>query len=314
MSKNCSYGLPAFAKATAGRRVTSYECVQVAAALVLVAAASAFAQPPQPTLEVKVTARGVAPGEVVRLDVTAPQPISALSIHAFEKDIATYRLPDGGRQALIGIDLDVSPGDVPVEISATFEGGSVATRTETLAVEAKEFPTRQLRVAPKFVNPPPSAQKRIDRERRQLGTLFRSITPVPQWQVAVVRPIEVSPVSGFGVRSVYNGEPRAPHCGADFASPTGTPILAPGGGTVVLAAPLYFTGDTVVVDHGVGLISLFAHLSRIDVKVGERVERGTRVGLVGATGRVTGPHLHWTVRLQGARVDPLSVIAALERD
>jgi murein DD-endopeptidase MepM/ murein hydrolase activator NlpD len=285
------------------------------AAAVLVAAAGAPGQPPSaPALDVKITARGVAPGEVVRLDVRAPQPISALSIRAFEKDIATYRLPDGAWQALIGIDLDVAPGDVPVEISATLEGGAVATRAETLAVEAKEFPTRQLRVAPKFVNPPPSAQKRIDRERRQLGALFRSITPVPQWQMAFVRPIEVSPVSGFGVRSVYNGEPRAPHGGADFASPTGTPILAPGGGTVVLAAPLYFTGNTVVVDHGVGLISLFAHLSRIDVKVGERVQRGTAVGLVGATGRVTGPHLHWTVRLQGARVDPLSVIAVLDRD
>ena len=119
-------------------------------------------------------------------------------------------------------------------------------------------------------------------------------------------------VSGFGVRSVYNGEPRAPHSGADFASPSGTPVLAPGGGRVVLAEPLYFTGQTVVIDHGLGLVSLLAHLSRIDVRVGADVVAGARVGLVGATGRATGPHLHWTVRLQGARVDPMSVIAALQ--
>jgi len=285
------------------------------AALVLVAAASTVPQPAStPSLDVRITARGIEPGEVVRLDVAAPQPITALTIRAFDKDIATYRLPEGGWQALVGIDLDIPPSEVPVEIRATLASGGVATKTETLTVDAKEFPTRQLRVAPKFVNPPASAQKRIERERRQLGVLFRSVTPEPLWRTPFARPIEVSPVSGFGVRSVYNGEPRAPHGGADFASPTGTPILAPGGGIVVLAAPLYFTGETVVVDHGVGLVSLFAHLSRIDVKVGERVQPGAPVGLVGATGRVTGPHLHWTVRLQGARVDPLSVISALERD
>ncbi len=294
--------------------MTSYGYVLVGAALVLAGAAGALGQPLSvPTLDVNVTARGVEPGEVVRLDITAPKPITALSIRAFEKDIATYRLSAGGWQALIGIDLDVEPGDVPVEISATLEGGATASKTEVLSVAAKEFPTRQLRVAPRFVNPPASARKRIDRERRELGALFRAVVPAPRWETAFARPIEVSVVSGFGVRSVYNGEPRAPHGGADFASPTGTPVLTPGGGTVVLAAPLYFTGDTVVVDHGVGLISLFAHLSRIDVNVGQQVERGTPVGLVGATGRVTGPHLHWTVRLQGARVDPLSVIAVFER-
>jgi len=289
--------------------------VQVAAAIVLVVAAGAprHSQSP-PVLDVKITARGVEPGEVVRLDIAAPRPITALAIRAFDKDIATYRLAGGSWQALVGIDLDVPPSEVPVEIRATLDDGAVAMNSQTLTVEAKTFPTRQLRVAPKFVNPPASAQKRIERERRQLGALFRTVTTAPQWQAPFARPIEVSPVSGFGVRSVYNGEARAPHGGADFASPTGTPILAPGGGTVVLAAPLYFTGETVVVDHGVGLISLFAHLSRIDVKVGERVEKGTAVGLVGATGRVTGPHLHWTVRLQGARVDPLAVVAVLELD
>jgi murein DD-endopeptidase MepM/ murein hydrolase activator NlpD len=122
----------------------------------------------------------------------------------------------------------------------------------------------------------------------------------------------VSVISGFGVRSIYNGEPRAPHNGADFASPLGTPVSAPGGGRVVLAESLYFTGRTVVIDHGLGLVSLLAHLSRIDVREGTDVVTGAQIGLVGATGRVTGPHLHWTVRLQGARVDPLSLIAVLE--
>ncbi len=206
----------------------------------------------------------------------------------------------------------MAAGEYPVTIDFTSEDGIRTENIQTFTVEPREFPTRQLRVAPQFVNPPPSVQQRIDRERRQLGALFRAVVPEPRWG-SFVRPIEVSVVSGFGVRSVYNGEPRAPHTGADFASPSGTPVLAPGGGRVVLAEPLYFTGNTVMIDHGVGLVSLLAHLSRIDVRVGADVAAGAPVGLVGATGRATGPHLHWTVRLQGARVDPLSVIAALEQ-
>ncbi len=259
-----------------------------------------------------VTARAVQPGEVVRLEIASSRLIAALTVHAFDTSIAAAPLEKGRWLALVGIDLDVAAGNHDVTVDATLDDGSQARHVETLGVAAAAFPTRQLRVAPHFVNPPPAAQRRIDRERRQLGALFRSIGPAPRWGGAFIRPIEVGVVSGFGVRSVYNGEPRAPHSGADFASPTGTPVLAPGGGRVVLAASLYFTGRTVMIDHGLGLVSLLAHLSRIDVREGQDVAAGARVGLVGATGRVTGPHLHWTVRLQGARVDPLSVIAALQ--
>jgi murein DD-endopeptidase MepM/ murein hydrolase activator NlpD len=125
-----------------------------------------------------------------------------------------------------------------------------------------------------------------------------------------VLPVDGKPSSNFGTRSYYNGQRRAPHAGIDFRGATGTPIRAANTGTVVLASPLYFTGNTIVIDHGARLFSVFAHLSEFRVKAGERVEPQTIVGLVGATGRVTGPHLHWSVRLNGARVDPLSLIAA----
>jgi murein DD-endopeptidase MepM/ murein hydrolase activator NlpD len=117
--------------------------------------------------------------------------------------------------------------------------------------------------------------------------------------------------SAFGTRSVFNGQPRSPHGGADFLSPAGTPVHAPAGGRVLLARDLYYTGNSVVIDHGAGLVSLFAHLSRIDVSDGAAVQTGQVIGLVGATGRVTGPHLHWSVRAGGARVDPLSLLAIL---
>jgi len=117
--------------------------------------------------------------------------------------------------------------------------------------------------------------------------------------------------SVFGTRSIYNGEPRSPHSGADFQGAPGTPVKAPNSGRVVLAGDLYFTGNTVVIDHGAGLFSLFAHLRAINVHEGDSVTTGAVLGELGATGRVTGPHLHWAVRITGARVDPLSLLALL---
>jgi murein DD-endopeptidase MepM/ murein hydrolase activator NlpD len=117
--------------------------------------------------------------------------------------------------------------------------------------------------------------------------------------------------SAFGTRSVFNGKPRNAHGGADFLSPGGTPVHAPNAGRVVVARNLYFAGNSVVIDHGAGLFSQLAHLSEMDVAEGDRVEAGQVVGRVGATGRVTGPHLHWAVRAAGARVDPLSLLAVL---
>ena len=266
--------------------------------------------PPDP-IEITTHARAVQPGEVVRLDLRAREPLSTVSIKAFGRATQPFRGDDGVWRALVGIDLDAAAGQVPVAITARTVAGNEIARVETLNVEAKEFPTRMLRVDPRFVTPPKSAEARIARERAELGRVFRSVTSSPEWRGPFVVPIDGAVVSGFGVRSVFNNEPRAPHGGADFASPEGTPVAAPNAGRVVLAADLYFTGNTVVLDHGAGLQSLFAHLSRINVREGDRVDRGAILGAVGATGRATGPHLHWTVRLNGARVDPISLISAL---
>jgi murein DD-endopeptidase MepM/ murein hydrolase activator NlpD len=119
--------------------------------------------------------------------------------------------------------------------------------------------------------------------------------------------------SAFGTRSIFNGLPRTAHGGADFLSAAGTPVHAPNAGQVVLARDLYFSGNTVIIDHGAGLFSMLAHLSTIDVREGDRAANDQVVGRVGATGRVTGPHLHWAVRVANARVDPLSLLALLGR-
>jgi murein DD-endopeptidase MepM/ murein hydrolase activator NlpD len=178
-----------------------------------------------------------------------------------------------------------------------------------LEVGPRTFGVRRLRVPEKFVTPPPGELARIERERKQMAEILSKVSESRLWRGAFEKPVDGVAVSNFGVRSDYNGQKGTPHRGTDFAGSIGTPVRAPGGGRVVLTADLYYSGNTVVVDHGLGVYSLLAHLSRIDVHEDEPVARGTIVGAVGATGRVTGPHLHWSVRIGQASVDPLSLIA-----
>ena len=167
----------------------------------------------------------------------------------------------------------------------------------------------RLLVEPKFSEPPASERARIAAEARRLGALFSASAAERYWRPPFQAPVGARASSPFGVRSVFNGQPRSRHNGVDFASPAGDPVHEPGAGRVVLAEPLYFTGNTVIIDHGQGLYSLLAHLERMVVKSDDVVARNDIVGYVGATGRATGPHLHWTVRLQGARVDPLLLVS-----
>ena len=181
----------------------------------------------------------------------------------------------------------------------------------TLSVRSKEFATRRLTVAPEYVSPPEHVLARIQRESQRTAEIFRTQTPERRWQGAFLAPVPGKATSSFGRRSVFNDQPRSPHSGADFRASEGTPVKAPNAGTVVLASDLYFSGNCVILDHGLGLYSFFAHLSGFAVAEGDVVAPGDVVGYVGATGRVTGPHLHWTVRLNTSRVDPLSLMAVL---
>jgi murein DD-endopeptidase MepM/ murein hydrolase activator NlpD len=274
----------------------------------LVIAASTGVRAAPESLHLDVRARAIQPGELVVLAVTTSAHVDRVRVRAFDRDVPAFQTGDREWQALIGIDLDSSRGAHVVSVDA---GGAHATTD--LRVAARRFPTRTLTVDATFVNPPAGMQDRIAREARELAALWTSSAPERLW-TAFVRPVPQEANSAFGTRSVFNGQPRAPHAGADFISPEGTPIHAPAAGRIVLARALYFTGNTIVIDHGLGLFSLLAHLSRIDVQEGASVSGGAMVGLVGATGRVTGPHLHWAVRVGGSRVDPISVLAALGQE
>ncbi len=274
-------------------------------AVVSVAVAPAYAEF---NLDLSHRARDVQPGEIVVLEVRPSEDPVTLSASAFGKTLRFFRSGSDAWVALLGIDLTTEPGSYDVSVHATAENGKIARKSYTLSVGQKDFPTRRLTVDPSFVSPPPSVIERIQREARQLDEIFTTATNERFWGGGFLRPVPGDSTSSFGRRSVFNGQARSPHSGTDFRAAEGTPIKAPNTGMVVLAADLYFSGNVVIIDHGWGLYSYFAHLSSIAVKEGIRVEQGDVVGDVGATGRVTGPHLHWTVRLNDARVDPLSLM------
>ncbi len=283
---------------------------RVAALSVLVVLGTSPVTSAADAIQIVTAARSVQPGEVVLFTASTAATIEALRAHAFDRALPTFRLNSTTWQAVLGIDLGTAAGSYPVSFDALLDGHEVNT-TVTLAVRSRVFATRTLRVDDAFVNPPAPTVQRIISEAAELARVWEQSAQSRLWSDAFVRPVPGRATSIFGTRSIFNGQARQPHGGADFLSPTGTPIQAPNSGRVVVARDLYFTGNTVVIDHGLGMFSLLAHLSVIDVHAGDSVVAGQIVGQVGSTGRVTGPHLHWAVRIGDARVDPLAVLAIL---
>jgi len=253
-------------------------------------------------------ARALQPGEVVRFRVISDTPLENVVAKAFQKvfPCSPSNTPDSW-EGLLGLDLELKPGTYTVQVEGQVAGRPFRV-AHPLQVRAKQFPTRRLTVEEKYASPPPEVQKRIQREADLVAGIFGRTEATRYWTGPFVRCVPGEAISSFGRRSVFNGQPRSPHSGTDFRGALGTPIKAPNNGRVVLAQELYFAGNTVIIDHGQGLYSYLAHLSKIQVKAGDPVEKGDPVGLVGATGRVTGPHLHWSLRLVGTRVDPVSLM------
>ena len=211
--------------------------------------------------------------------------------------------------ATVGVDLDSKPGDHAVDVTFAYEDGRTRVVREPVVVRAEQYPTTELEVEERYVELSPEDQARADREAAETSAIYDTFTPERFWSDAFEVPVRgAKDGRNFGHRRVFNGQPRAPHSGADLRATTGTPIYAANRGRVVLAKELFFSGNAVYIDHGYGLYSTYLHLSKIDVAVGDIVERGQQLGLAGATGRVTGAHLHWGVRLLDARVDPFSLI------
>jgi murein DD-endopeptidase MepM/ murein hydrolase activator NlpD len=249
-----------------------------------------------------------AQGEAVQIQV--PTEPGLLAVEAAWND---HQIPfvksNAGWFTVIGVDLDTVPGEHIVELTFAYENGRERRELETVSVQPKEFPTTRLTVEPKYVELSAENQGRATREREEIAVIYATLTPDAYWRESFRVPIPgTTGGRNFGNRRIFNDQPRAPHSGADLKATTGTEIHAANRGRVVLAKDLFYSGNAVFIDHGLGVYTVYLHLSEILVQSGSIVEQGEVVGLAGATGRVTGPHLHWGARIIDARVDPFSLL------
>ncbi len=247
-------------------------------------------------------------GQALQLTQPHEAGLGAVSASWGDRSIPYVRVEDRWL-TVIGIDLDTDAGDHPLEITLQYDDGRVEKRSDRIEVRTMSFPTTELTVAPGYVQLSPENQERAARESREINAIYSTLTPEAYWTLAFQVPIpDTTGGRNFGHRRIFNGEPRAPHSGADLTAATGTAILAVNAGRVVLAKDLFFSGNAVFIDHGLGVYSTYLHLSEMLVEPGTMVEQGQVIGLAGATGRVTGPHLHWGARILSARVDPFSLL------
>jgi murein DD-endopeptidase MepM/ murein hydrolase activator NlpD len=247
-------------------------------------------------------------GSAVQLSFLNEPGVKSVEIAWSNKKVPAALIADHWT-TILGVDLDAKPGKQTADVLFTMEDGRIDRREAVIEVEAKKYPTTELKVDDKYVELSKPDLARANREAKETQGIYATITKEMLWDEPFSVPIPgENSGTNFGHRRIFNGQPRAPHAGADLRAKTGTPIHATNRGRVVLAKNLFFTGNTVILDHGLGVYSLYAHLSRIDVKRGDLVTNGQLLGLAGATGRVTGPHLHWGMVVQGARVDPFSLV------
>lgn len=208
--------------------------------------------------------------------------------------------------ALVGIALATRPGTQQIGV----EGPDGTARTIAYTVHDKHYAEQHLKVAPRTVDLSPADLARHERERAHQQRVIATFSAAPTGDLAMRAPCPGRRSDSFGKRRFFNGQPRNPHSGMDIAAASGTPVAAPLAGAVIDTGDYFFNGNTVWLDHGGGLLSMLCHLSRIDVEPGQWLVAGARIGAVGATGRVTGPHLHWTVVLNRASVNPALFLAA----
>lgn len=211
--------------------------------------------------------------------------------------------------AIVGIPITFKPGNATLRY--VLEG---TPASHSFAVQDKTYSEQRLTIKNEaMVTPPPETLARIRAESARQRVLYNQFLPTPDLSQGFVLPLEGITTSLFGHRRFFNDQPRNPHSGLDIAADTGTPVRAAAGATVTLADELYFNGNTLFLDHGQSLVTMYCHLSELLVEEGETVSKGQIIGLVGATGRVTGPHLHWSVSLNGYRVDPEVFLESISR-
>lgn len=291
-----------------------------ATAFLALSAATARAEDCGNGVQMRLSAPETAQGTLLLVEVRSAKPLESIAGRWGERDVpfwkgdASTKTGSGEdvRRALLGVDLEKPAGKYSFSVEAQFQDGARTGCAASVGVAEGHFATESLTVKKQFVEPNPEQEARAKAEQQRLREIYDTVTPERLWDGPFRMPL-VGDFKGsnFGKRRVLNGHPGSPHGGTDFPAPTGTPVHASQRGKVVLAEELFFSGNTVVVDHGLGIYTFYCHFSEIDAKVGAMVDAGTVIGKVGATGRVTGPHLHWALEVEHARVSALDIVKLL---
>jgi murein DD-endopeptidase MepM/ murein hydrolase activator NlpD len=292
-------------------------------ALVILAAGAALLPPraiakEAPPCTAGTTLRLSAPeasqGSLLLIELKSAKPLAEVQGEWGERIVPWWQegADQARRRGLLGVDLEKAPGEYELKITGQTASGERIGCDVMVAVAKGQFATEKLQVEKQFVEPRPEQVKRANDERQRLRDIFDRVTPERLWDGPFRIPLDgVTTGSNFGKRRILNGNPGSPHGGMDLPGTTGTPVHAAQRGRVALAEELFFSGNTVVVDHGLGIYTFYGHLSEIDVETGDSLETGAVLGKVGATGRVTGPHLHWGLTVERARVNPLLLVKLL---
>lgn len=254
--------------------------------------------------------RALQPGEVIKVVMKGSSTVKLAQIQFSGNKYTMGRTKNRTELlAFVGLDLALKQGKYPMIISLLHDDGRLERIQKDVVVSAKEFLVTKLWVKEEFITPPPEVQERIKWESELLQTVYGIFTP--QWlgDEKFIIPSIGKAALNFGERRVYNNKLRSSHSGVDISSPYGDPVKASNTGKVALADDLYFSGKTVIIDHGLGVFTIYLHFSKINVKTGDFVRKGDVIGNIGATGRVTGPHLHWGARILGNRIDPFSFLS-----
>ena len=248
-------------------------------------------------------------GSPIIIRVTPPVRLASLAGKWNGHDVFfSYDSSSNSWYGIGGISLEVRPGSYPLQLTGRANDGKEVSFQRSLIVAREKYPSIAVTVGRQFTEPSPEQLQKIGDDKKIKEDAFRKFEPEREWSGNFRPPVEARVSDVFGTRRTFNGKAQSVHQGLDFAVPTGTPVAALNSGTVLLARPLYFEGNCVVLDHGQGLLTLYLHLSEFRVKEGEHVGSGQEIGLSGGSGRATGPHLHIAVRWQGVYLNPATLL------
>lgn len=274
-------------------------------------AAPALSVPQNVTLKVDSPSR-VARGDAFEVTASIDSPMTQMDIVWMGKSrsVPAFTTSSAGGRAYASMLLPIPVDTQENELTLTVKAGGLKPVSVTISLYDKDRPVQKLKVDKKYTSPPASEKERIAEDRRRVGEAVSRYSPQKMWTLPLLRPVQGSISSQFGLKRVYNGMTKSIHRGLDLRSPMGTPVLAAADGEVVLADALYYSGNAVYIDHGLGVVTSYMHMSELNVQPGQSVQRGDIIGKVGSTGQSTGPHLHLGLMVLGTAVDSVPFLPA----